>query len=87
MTGPLTEKDKLLAKLTDIYNQLEELESVLETSFSNHRTSLNQEEQEKVNGPVKKLHIMEEMMEGKFGSIHSGQAVKSLKLELGFGRG
>lgn len=87
MTRPLTDKDKLIIKLTEIYNQLEELESVLETSFSDLRTSLNQEEEEKINRPVKKLIILEEMVKENYGCLHAGQAAQGLKLELGLGRG
>ncbi len=37
MNKPLSDKEKLLSMLTEIYDQLEELELVLEASFSDHR--------------------------------------------------
>ncbi|WP_413309231.1 hypothetical protein AA0X95_12260 [Bacillus sp. 1P10SD] len=91
MNKPLSEKEKLLTMLTEIYDQLEELESVLEASFSDLRYSLNQEEQEKLTIPVQKLSAIEKKIENP--SVTQGildeytennQVAKALKLELGF---
>ncbi|MDR6122618.1 hypothetical protein QFZ87_002215 [Bacillus sp. SLBN-46] len=91
MNKPLSEKEKLLTMLTEIYDQLEELESVLEASFSDLRTSLNQEEQEKFTIPVQKLSAIENKIENQSatpdildGYSDNKQIAKALKLELGF---
>lgn len=47
MTRPTHEKEKLVTMLTEIYDQLEELELVLESSFSDLRMCLNNEELKK----------------------------------------
>lgn len=77
--------------LTEIYDQLEELESVLEASFSDLRYSLNQEEQEKLTIPVQKLSAIENIIENQSAAhgildeySDNNQVAKALKLELGF---
>jgi hypothetical protein len=91
MNKPLSEKEKLLTMLTEIYDQLEELESVLEASFSDLRTSLNQEEKEKLTIPVQKLSAIENQIENQSATqdivdeySDNNQVAKALKLELGF---
>jgi hypothetical protein len=91
MNKPLSEKEKLLTMLTEIYDQLEELESVLEASFSDLRSSLNQEEQEKLTIPVQKLSAIENKIENQRATqdivdeySENNQVAKALKLELGF---
>ncbi|MEH7301528.1 MULTISPECIES: hypothetical protein [Neobacillus] len=91
MNKPLSEKEKLLTMLTEIYDQLEELESVLEASFSDLRSSLNQEEQEKLTLPVQKLSAIENKIENQSATqdivdeySDNNQVAKALKLELGF---
>ena len=91
MNKPLSEKEKLLTMLTEIYDQLEELESVLEASFSDLRSSLNQEEQEKLTIPVQKLSAIENKIENQSATqdivdeySDNNQVAKALKLELGF---
>ncbi|MGG3562564.1 hypothetical protein ABES03_13305 [Neobacillus rhizosphaerae] len=91
MNKPLSEKEKLLTMLTEIYDQLEELESVLEASFSDLRYSLNQEEQEKLTIPVQKLSAIENIIENQSAAhgildeySDNNQVAKALKLELGF---
>ena len=44
MNKQLSEKEKLLSMLKEIYEQLEELESVLDASFSDKRINLKKEE-------------------------------------------
>ena len=63
MNKPSSEKEKLLTMLTEIYDQLEELESVLEASFSDHRIRLNKEELNKISVPEKRLSMMEKELE------------------------
>ncbi|MEH7117910.1 hypothetical protein V7128_10885 [Neobacillus vireti] len=91
MTIPMSEKEKMLTMLTEIYDQLEELESVLEASFSDHRVHLNSKEQEKLTSTRNRLLDID----GKSGRMNPlsheeildctlGAVPKSLKLELGF---
>ncbi len=91
MKQPLSEKENLLSRLTDIYEQLEELESVLGASFSDHRISLNREEQEKIAVPVqglsdlgKKIATLTPFSTIEIPDLNHGQGSKSFKLELGF---
>ena len=84
MNKPLSEKEKLLTMLTEIYDQLEELESVLETSFSDHRIILNREQQEKISAPVQRLSDMEYKIANDLPDSNLNQIPKPLKLELGF---
>ncbi|MFJ7725589.1 hypothetical protein ACIQXV_05415 [Neobacillus sp. NPDC097160] len=89
MNKPLSEKEKLLTMLTGIYDQLEELESVLEASFSDLRNSLNREEQGKLTVPVQKLSDIEKKIANvnqseEISDSSLNQVSKSLKLELGF---
>ncbi|CAH2715780.1 hypothetical protein BACCIP111895_02964 [Neobacillus rhizosphaerae] len=91
MNKPISEKEKLLTMLTDIYDQLEELESVLEASFSDLRISLNKVEYENLTGPVQKLADMDIILNhihpiftDKNIDTSPNQVLKTLKLELGF---
>ncbi|EKN69566.1 hypothetical protein BABA_09076 [Neobacillus bataviensis LMG 21833] len=84
MNKPLSEKEKLLTMLTEIYDQLEELESVLEASFSDHRINLNREQQEKISVPVQMLSDMEYKIANDLPDSNLNQIPKPLKLELGF---
>ncbi len=54
--------------LTEIYDQLEDLEVVLEASFSDLRKSLDQEEQDKIMESKQKLFGLEQTMD-KVNSI------------------
>jgi len=91
MNKPFTEKEKLLIVLTNIYDQLEELDSVLEASFSDLRTSLNKDEFNKITVPKRRLSVIEnEIFElnpiankEAFDSNRC-QASRPLKLEMGF---
>lgn len=92
MNKPQSEKEKLLTMLTEIYDQLEELESVLEASFSDLRFNLNWQEQEKLTKPMQKLTVVENKLEVQnglqLGTDEYGEKINpvanSLKLELGF---
>ncbi|MCM3114591.1 hypothetical protein M3610_04765 [Neobacillus sp. MER 74] len=68
MNKPLSDKEKLISMLTEIYDQLEDLEVVLEASFSDLRKSLDQEEQDKIMESKQKLFGLEKTME-KVNSI------------------
>jgi len=74
--------------LTEIYDQLEELGSVLEASFSDLRISMNKDEQEKLTVPVQKLSDMENKIANiiqyeESSDSNLNQVPKPLKLELG----
>ncbi|MBO0958192.1 hypothetical protein J1P26_00480 [Neobacillus sp. MM2021_6] len=84
MNKPLSEKEKLLSMLTEIYDQLEELESVLEASFSDLRINLNREQQEKISAPAQRLSDMEYKIANDLPESNLNQIPKPLKLELGF---
>lgn len=68
MNKPLSDKEKLISMLTEIYDQLEDLEVVLEASFSDLRKSLNKEEQDKIMDSKQKLFGIQQKME-KVNSI------------------
>ena len=68
MNKPLSDKEKLISMLTEIYDQLEDLEVVLEASFSDLRKSLNHEEQDKIMDSKQKLFGIQQKME-KVNSI------------------
>ncbi len=86
----MSEKEMLLTMLTDIYDQLEELESVLEASFSDLRNSLVEDEHNKLTMPKQKLSAIEEEMGNLFPDTCNHTDLKQnhvsgrLKLELGF---
>lgn len=63
MNKPLSEKEKLITMLTGIYDQLEELELVLEASFSDLRINLNKEEQDKLKEQQQKLSVIDQTIE------------------------
>jgi hypothetical protein len=82
-------QEKLLTMLTEIYDQLEELEEVLEHSFTDLRGSLYQQQ-------VDRLDNNDVLLTNLEGSFHEQSNVKNniiefpqnqkkaLKLELGF---
>ncbi len=55
MNEPMTDKERLLAMLTGIYEQLEELDSVFQASFSEQRIRLKQDEYKKITVPRKRI--------------------------------
>lgn len=91
MEKSLSEKEKLLSTLTEIYDQLEELELVLEASFSDLRLSLDQKELEKLKVHEQRLSVIEKEFENLSNlsaedvtNSNPIQVTRSLKLELGF---
>ncbi|MFJ5715768.1 hypothetical protein [Neobacillus sp. NPDC093127] len=91
MKKSLADKEQLLTMLTGIYDQLEELESVLEASFSEQRVRLNMEEQRKLMKPIQKLAFMEKTLNKidpiyneEIADFNPNQLSKTLKLELGY---
>jgi hypothetical protein len=90
MNKPLSDKEQLMSMLTDIYDQLEELEVVLEASFSDLRKSLDKDEQAKLIVSKQKMQGLERSID-KIHSItletigtHSNHMSRALQLELGF---
>lgn len=91
MTKPLSEKEKLLSMLSGVYIQLEELETVLEATFSDQRNRLNNDELNKITVPEQRLavikneftHLTPFFSEEVTNSIQI-QASRLLKLELGY---
>ncbi|MBM7654882.1 hypothetical protein [Neobacillus cucumis] len=91
MNIPMSEKEKMLSMLTEICNQIEELESVLEASFTDCRLQLKSKEQEKIKETIQRLSEVEEKskLENSLSSeeildSNIGTVPQSFKLELGF---
>ncbi|MDM5331263.1 hypothetical protein [Neobacillus sp. CF12] len=85
MNSSLPEKEKLLSMLTEIYDQLEELEIVLEASFSDLRMQMNNEEQQKLTAPVQRLSKLEKELDRiNPATENSNSVTRALKLEMGF---
>ena len=75
--------------LTEIYDQLEELEIVLEASFSDLRIQMNNEELTKLTAPVQKLTKLENELDRinqptDDTAEQTSSLCRSLKLEMGF---
>lgn len=87
MNKSLPEKEKLLSMLTEVYDQLEELELVLEASFSDLRHSLNYDELNKIITTELRLSNIEKELD-KINQDDTGKnstpVTRSLKLEMGF---
>ncbi|HEY2420413.1 MAG TPA: hypothetical protein VGI04_03315 [Neobacillus sp.] len=87
MNKPMSEKERLISMLTEIYDQLEGLESVLEITFSDLRTNLNKNELTKINGPEQRISKLEKLFSFKNDTptdfTHLPTS-RSLKLEMGF---
>lgn len=90
MNKPLSDKEQLMSMLTEIYDQLEELEVVLGASFSDLRKSLDKDEQAKLIVSKQKLQGLERSID-KIHTItleatgnHSNHVSRALQLELGF---
>ncbi|HJV15992.1 MAG TPA: hypothetical protein VJ546_01150 [Bacillales bacterium] len=88
MKESISQKEKLLMMMTEIYNQLEELESMLEVSFTVVRDNWIDEEKSRIAKPCQKISSLEaKLADENVENIkdQNGQAQKSasLKLELG----
>lgn len=89
MNEPMSQKEMLMVMLMEIHDQLEELEMVLDNSFSDFRIKLEQREMVKLKLPEDRLTILE----GKMETLHLGDLevektgdlpVQQMKLKLGF---
>ncbi|GLB57952.1 hypothetical protein [Cytobacillus sp. NCCP-133] len=90
MEDRIVEKKELLAMLTEIYDQLEELESVLESNLTGLRQNWHDEQTGKIVACEKKLQTIENELTA-FSETQSetereknAQKTKSMQLELGF---
>jgi 16S rRNA C1402 (ribose-2'-O) methylase RsmI len=82
-------KEKLLSMLTDIYEQLEELEVVLEHSLTDLRENLNNQQLNPMNELDNKISDTESayqdlLMMKQYSKENTPNPKKALKLELGF---
>lgn len=90
MNTSLPEKERLLSMLTEIYDELEELELVLDASFSDLRQSINKIEYNKISSAKIKLSKLERdldrlnMNPHEESEKHTGQIKPAFKLEMGF---
>jgi predicted Holliday junction resolvase-like endonuclease len=92
MSETFSQKEKLLMMMTDIYNQLEELEFVLETSFTELHDNWKNEELNKIAEPNQRISNLEKKIEEdtykKFeeqkDAAYTDQKSSSLKFELGY---
>ncbi|MBG9546549.1 hypothetical protein ACOSZF_02400 [Cytobacillus firmus] len=87
MQGKMVEKEELLAMLSEIFDQLEELESVLESNLSGLRQDWYYEQSEKIEACESRLEVIEEDMsaiKSEADSIESAKRSARMKLELGF---
>jgi hypothetical protein len=89
MNEPMSQKEMLMVMLMEIHDQLEELEMVLDNSFSNLRIELEQKEIVKLKMPEDRLTVLE----GKMETLQLGDSevektgdlpVHQMKLKLGF---
>jgi ferritin-like metal-binding protein YciE len=91
MNMSLPEKEMLLSMLTEVYDQLEELEQVLEASFSDLRNNLNNQELDKISSTEIRISRLEKEIESIGPSsddtekeMNRSSVTRALKLEMGF---
>ncbi|WML45074.1 hypothetical protein [Neobacillus sp. PS3-40] len=92
MINSVSQKEKLLIMMTEIYDQLEELESVLDASFSELSDKWKTDELSKMVEPEQKISNLEKKIEEVYfknteeqqDSNIKNQKPASLKFELGF---
>ncbi|WP_442594465.1 hypothetical protein [Neobacillus sp. D3-1R] len=82
-------KEKVLHMLTEIYDQLEELESVLEYSLTDLRINMGQQQLDQINKAEEKINKLEQSMTESAFSFQVNKETyqnlpPALKLELGF---
>lgn len=82
-------QEKLLTMLTEIYDQLEELEAVLENSLTDLRGNLYQQHSASMTLSEEKLNCIEQAYNDEFfvnqiKSDNYQNRKQALKLELGF---
>ncbi|MDR7238636.1 hypothetical protein [Neobacillus drentensis] len=91
MNKPLSDKETLISMLTEIYVQLEDLEVVLEASFSDLRKNLNKDEQaklivskQKLKGLEKSIDLVNSISNLEVVGSNPNHLSRALQLEMGF---
>lgn len=88
MNEPVSAREQLLTMLTDISDQLEELESVIETSFSDLRSIWWHEELQNLAEPKLRISYLEARLQNDLSftladAVHYKHPTP-LKLEMGY---
>ncbi|NHC39136.1 hypothetical protein G6549_04095 [Bacillus sp. MM2020_1] len=91
MNKPLSDKETLISMLTEIYVQLEDLEVVLEASFSDLRKNLDKDEQaklivskQKLTGLEKSIDLVNSISNLEVTGTNPNHLSRALQLEMGF---
>ena len=91
MNKPLSDKETLISMLTEIYVQLEDLEVVLEASFSDLRKNLDKDEQaklivskQKLKGLEKSIDLVNSISNLEVAGSNPNHLSRALQLEMGF---
>lgn len=80
-------KEELLEKLTEIYDQLEELERALDTNLSEHRKKMINEQTAKMMDCNNLISKLENKFNGKISFFNRSRKTRmhsNVKLKLGF---
>lgn len=83
-------KEELISRLTEIYNQLEELENTLDTSFSDMRNNMQMDAAEQISNCTNRIKHLEaealyyEIKNQKMDTKEGPQRQPSIKLEFGY---
>ena len=79
-------KEELIHMLSEIYNQLEELETALDTNFSGIRKQLHNDSSEQISSCMNEMQLLETKAAyyQTKGSKADGKLQPSIKLELGY---
>jgi uncharacterized protein Yka (UPF0111/DUF47 family) len=82
------QKEELLEKLTEIYDQLEELEKAIDTNLSEHRKKLINDQSAKLMNLDARITKIEDFYDSEIMQVSTRKTTlhrnSSLKLELGF---
>lgn len=87
MTNNRIPKEELLEKLTEIYDQLEELEKVIDTNLSEHRKNMISEQSAKMMKCYNQISNLENDYNGRFSFFKRSRKTRlhsNVKLKLGF---
>lgn len=80
-------KEELLEKLTEIYDQLEELEKALDTNLSEHRKKMINEQSAKIMNCNNLISKLESEFNGRISFFDRSRKTRiqpNVKLKLGF---
>lgn len=87
MTNNQIPKEELLEKLTEIYDQLEELEKVIDKNLSEHRKKMINEQTAKMMECNHQISKLENKYIGRFSFFKRSRKTRihsNVKLKLGF---